>query len=79
MRVVATSHRQLTQRSPPRRHGGRLTDIHDGLGNAIHYTLDAMGNRTREDVKDPAGTLVRSQRRVYDALNRVQNLVTPAQ
>ncbi len=57
----------------------RLTDIADGLGNTIHYTLDAMGNRTKEEVKDPGGALVRSQRRVYDALNRVQNLVTPAQ
>ncbi|HNB43464.1 MAG TPA: DUF6531 domain-containing protein [Burkholderiaceae bacterium] len=57
----------------------RLTDVTDSLGNAIHYTLDAMGNRIKEEVKDPNGTLVRSQRRVYDALNRVQNLVTPAQ
>lgn len=55
----------------------RLTDLSDGLGNAIHYTLDAMGNRTKEEVKDPAGTLVKTQRRVYDALNRVQNLITP--
>jgi YD repeat-containing protein len=31
----------------------RLTDIQDNLGNAIHYTLDLMGNRTREDTLDP--------------------------
>ena len=57
----------------------RLTDLSDALGNAIHYTLDAMGNRIKEEVKDPSGALVRSQRRVYDALNRVQNRITPAQ
>src|SRR5262249_23688547 len=32
----------------------RLTDISDSLGNRISYTLDAMGNRTQEQVFDPA-------------------------
>lgn len=49
----------------------RLTQVTDGLGNKIVYILDAMGNRTKEDVKDPAGTLAKTRSRVYDALNRL--------
>lgn len=49
----------------------RLSDIRDGLGNHIHYTLDAMGNRTLEQAFDVQGTLVRSHSRVIDILNRV--------
>lgn len=52
----------------------RLTAISDTLGNQILYTLDAMGNRIKEDVKDPQGTLARTRARVYDALNRLQTL-----
>ena len=49
----------------------RLTRISDGLGNKIVYTLDAMGNRTQEDIVDPAGALVQTRRSEYDALNRL--------
>jgi YD repeat-containing protein len=49
----------------------RLTDIHDAQGNHIHYTLDNIGNRTREDVYNAAGTLVKTKGRVFDALNRL--------
>lgn len=56
----------------------RLTDIYDQSGNRITYTLDAAGNRTQEVVKDPAGNLVRTHSRVYDALSRLQNIVQPA-
>lgn len=49
----------------------RLTDITDALGGKIHYTLDAMGNRVQEDIKDAQGNVVKTQRRVYDALNRL--------
>jgi hypothetical protein len=38
----------------------------------VTYTLDAMGNKTGEQVKDPSGNLQRNITRVYDALNRVQ-------
>jgi YD repeat-containing protein len=51
----------------------RLTDVSDNLGNSVHYTLDGMGNRTKEEFKDPAGVLARQIDRVYDALNRLQN------
>lgn len=50
----------------------RLTGISDSLGNSVIYTLDAMGNRTREETIDPSGTLSRQVAREYDALSRVQ-------
>jgi YD repeat-containing protein len=49
----------------------RLTGIADSLGNRIAYALDAMGNRTREDVRDPAGDLAQTRSRVFDQLNRL--------
>ena len=49
----------------------RLTEIADNLGNRIAYTLDAMGNRTREDVFDPASQLAQTRSRVYSNLNRL--------
>ena len=44
----------------------RLTDITDGLGNHIHYTLDAMGNRTSQSALDPSNTLSFTRSRVYN-------------
>lgn len=52
----------------------RLTDITDSASNNIHYTLDAMGNRIKEEIKDPAGSLARQITRVYDALSRLQQV-----
>lgn len=49
----------------------RLTDIADGLGNSIHYTLDVMGNRIKDEVKDPQGILTGLKQREFDALNRL--------
>jgi RHS repeat-associated protein len=58
----------------------RLTDIEEGYvvggaltltGNKIHYTLDAMGNRTQEDTKDSSNTIRKTHTRVFDALNRL--------
>jgi len=49
----------------------RLTEIADNLGNRIAYILDAMGNRTREDVFDPASQLAQTRSRVYSNLNRL--------
>ena len=57
----------------------RLTQITDSAGNTITYTLDNMGNRTAESVKDPGGTLARATARVYDALNRLQQITRAAQ
>lgn len=50
----------------------RLTDVYDSLGNNIHYTLDAMNNRTKEEVKDPTGALTLQVSREFDALNRLK-------
>jgi len=49
----------------------RLTSVTDVLGNNITYTLDAAGNRTREDVYDPSHTLNRTRSHAYDALSRL--------
>ena len=57
----------------------RLVQITDTPGNSITYTLDNMGNRTAESVKDPSGVLARAVTRVYDALNRMQQVTGAAQ
>jgi YD repeat-containing protein len=57
----------------------RLTSIADSLGNSIAYTLDNMGNRISGQLKDPSGTLARQTTRVYDALNRLQQITGNAQ
>jgi YD repeat-containing protein len=55
----------------------RLIQVKDHLGNTRKYTLDNMGNRTKEELSDANGQLARSQSRVYDALSRLQNLILP--
>jgi hypothetical protein len=42
------------------------------LGNFIKYTLDNIGNRTLEEVKDPLGVPSRQVSRGIDALGRIQ-------
>ena len=49
----------------------RLIAIQDNLGNRISYTLDVMGNRTQEQVYDPANVLAQTRSRVYNSLNRL--------
>ena len=49
----------------------RLTAISDTLGNRIAYTLDAMGNRTKEEVFDASNNLRRTRSMAYDSLNRL--------
>jgi YD repeat-containing protein len=49
----------------------RLTGMADNLGNSIAYTLDAMGNRTLEQVFDPASALAQKRSRVYNSVNRL--------
>jgi YD repeat-containing protein len=53
----------------------RLTQIEDGLGNKVVYTLDAMGNRIKEQAYDPGGTLARTRQQVFDSLNRLHQSV----
>jgi YD repeat-containing protein len=49
----------------------RLTAMSDNLGNSMVYMLDAMGNRTHEEVHDPVGALAQVRSRVYNNLNRL--------
>ncbi|MES2280545.1 MAG: RHS repeat-associated core domain-containing protein, partial [Pseudomonadota bacterium] len=49
----------------------RLIGATDNRGNSVAYTLDAMGNRTREEIKDAANTLALATGRVINSLNRV--------
>ncbi len=56
----------------------RLTVITDSLGNNIHYTLDAMGNRTAENTYDPSGNLHRTHTRVFNALNELYEDINAA-
>jgi YD repeat-containing protein len=49
----------------------RLTGMEDNLGNRIAYTLDAMGNRTAEEVRDPANQLAQTRSRVFNNLSRL--------
>jgi YD repeat-containing protein len=49
----------------------RLAEMSDVQGNRIAYTLDALGNRIREDVFDSLGGLAQTRSRVFDSLSRL--------
>jgi len=49
----------------------RLYKLEDGQGNRIQYTLDAMGNRTAENVYDPSNLLARTRTQVFNTLNQL--------
>jgi RHS repeat-associated protein len=55
----------------------RLATIQDGLGSTITYTYDSMGNRIREEVKDPGGALQRTVSFQHDVLNRLFRATNP--
>ena len=55
---------------------GRLTNIADNIDNSIDFTLDAMGNRLLEQVRDVNGVLIDETRRTVDPLGRLQNAVS---
>ncbi len=56
----------------------RLTQVADGLGNKIVYTLDALGNRTAENTYDPSGTLQRTHTRVFNTLSELYQDINAA-
>ena len=56
----------------------RLTSITDGAGNRVVYTLDALGNRTREQRFDASGALAQTRTQVFNALNQLSQQVTAA-
>lgn len=49
----------------------RLVKITDQLDNRINYTLDAVGNRLKEEVYDPKSNLVQTLNQQFDSLNRL--------
>jgi YD repeat-containing protein len=49
----------------------RLTEISDNQGNRITYSLDNIGNRTLEEVRDPLNALAQTRTRVFNSLNRL--------
>ncbi len=55
----------------------KLTEITDSLGNKIQYQYDVEGNRTREEVKDPQGTLKRYLDFTYDAYKHLKKIINP--
>lgn len=57
----------------------RLIGMSDGVGNAIDYTLDNLGNRIRETVTDSSGKLASMTSRTFDELNRLKSANGAAQ
>lgn len=57
----------------------RLTGWSDNRGNSGSYTLDAMGNRTREEVRNAQGQLAWLLVRNINSLNRVQSTTVGGQ
>jgi RHS repeat-associated protein len=55
----------------------KLTEIRDTLGNKIQYQYDVEGNRTREETKDPQGTLKRYLDFTYDAYKHLKKIINP--
>jgi YD repeat-containing protein len=51
----------------------RLIGISDGIGNAISYVLDNLGNRIRETATDRSGKLASLTSRTFDELNRLKS------
>jgi RHS repeat-associated protein len=56
----------------------RQTQVTDGLGNYIKYTLDAEGNRTAENVYDQSNVLHRTHSSVFNALGELYEDITAA-
>ena len=57
----------------------RLTGWSDNRGHSGSYTLDAMGNRTREEVRNAQGQLAWLLVRNINSLNRVQSTTVGGQ
>ncbi|WP_206207927.1 RHS repeat protein [Ahniella affigens] len=50
----------------------RLVGVSDNLGNQITYVLDAAGNRTLEQTKDPQGNVKRLLAAQFDGFSRLK-------
>jgi RHS repeat-associated protein len=49
----------------------RLVAIEDNFANRTEFSLDAMGNRIGETVRDPTSAITRKRSRVFDTFNRL--------
>lgn len=56
----------------------RLTLVQDNRGSSIQYTLNAMGNRVREEVRDPGGAIASLVSRSFNAINQVASITGAA-
>jgi RHS repeat-associated protein len=56
----------------------RLTQISDGLGNKIVYTLDALGNRTAKKTYDPSNALHLTHTRAFNTLSELSQDINAA-
>lgn len=56
----------------------RLTEVDDALGDRIVYTLDAAGNRQREQHYDPSGALALAHTQLYNSLGQLWQDLTSA-
>jgi hypothetical protein len=70
---LAASAIALTQNQRSSPHAA-MAVAYKSLGNTVSHTLDGMGNRMAEQVESPSGNLQRNITRVYDALNRIQQV-----
>ena len=52
----------------------RLVKVSDNLGNSVSYTLDNLGNREVDAVKDPSQALRRQVQRNIDTLGRIERV-----
>jgi YD repeat-containing protein len=55
----------------------KLTEIKDSLDNKIQYQYDVEGNRIKEEIKDPLGTLKKYLDFTYDAYNNLKQIINP--
>jgi RHS repeat-associated protein len=56
----------------------RLIGMQDSEGHLVTYTLDLMGNRTKEETFDPTGVLSTTRSRVFDTLSRLSKKIDAA-
>jgi YD repeat-containing protein len=55
----------------------RLIAVADNLGNRQDYSLDALGNRLEQQIKDPDGQLARLQKTGFDGFGRLTQVLDP--
>jgi RHS repeat-associated protein len=53
----------------------RLVGIADGAGNTISYTLNAAGEKTREEIRDGQGALLQALSKTYDTFGQLQSQI----